>query len=94
MSPHAEESSARCVICGNEGIERHHAGGQYHIAWFTMPLCVPHHGQLHKLVTAAGVDLTYTEDPAERHIRAQEACLVFQWVLLQAQRECNHREGQ
>lgn len=89
MSPQAT-STGRCAICGREGIQRHHVGGQNHIAWFTMPLCPPHHGEIGALITAGKIDLTYTDDPAERLVRAQEACQIFQWMLLQAQRELNH----
>jgi len=93
MSPQAT-SPGRCVICLGEGIQRHHVGGQNHIAWFKMPLCERHHAQITALVATAKIDLTYTDDPVERCIRAQEASLIFQWMLLQAQRKLNYRKDQ
>jgi len=87
----ATESGARCAICGSEEIERHHVGGKNHIVWFTMPLCVTHHRQLSAVIAAAKIDFTYTDDPKERLVRAQEACQVFQWMLSQAQRELNSK---
>ena len=88
MSPQAT-SSGCCAICGSEGIQRHHVGGENHIAWFTMELCVPHHSQVHKHLIAAGINLEYTDDPMERLIRAQQACQVFLWMLTEAQRQLN-----
>ncbi|HEV2490024.1 MAG TPA: hypothetical protein VGT03_09470 [Candidatus Acidoferrales bacterium] len=91
MSQRAK-SDARCVICGcGEDVEENHVGGRNHVAWFTMPFCRKHHDQFHALLRAAGVDLTYTSDPAERLARAQKACLVFQWMLTEAQQELNSR---
>ena len=88
MSPQAT-STGRCVICGREGIQRNHPGGQNHIAWFTMSCCVPHHNQFHDLCRAAGINLEYTDDPMERLIRAQQACQVFLWMLTEAQQQLN-----
>jgi len=89
MSPRAE-TRVRCVICSSDDdMERHHVGGKNHIAWFTMPLCKVHHGQITRLVAAAGINLEYTDDPMERLIRAQQACQVFLWTLTEAQRQLN-----
>lgn len=87
-------TAGHCVICGAEGIQRHHVGGKNHIAWFTMPLCEFHHAQISALITEAKIDLRYTDDPRERLLRAQEACQIFQWMLLQAERELTNREAQ
>ena len=78
----------RCVICdSSKKIERNHVGGRNHVAWFTMPLCRKHHAQFHALLRNAGVDLEYTSDPRERLSRAVKACIVFHWMLTEAQQE-------
>lgn len=78
------------MICGaSERIERNHVGGQNHVAWFTMPFCVPHHNQFHALLRAAGVDLTYTPDPYERLLRALNALAICEWVLREALQKWN-----
>ena len=87
------KASARCVICGSsKKIERNHVGGRNHVAWFTMPLCREHHTQHHALLRNAGVDLEYTSDPRERLSRAVNSCLVFQWMLIEAQRNISRSD--
>jgi hypothetical protein len=83
------KASAHCVMCGSKNVERNHVGGKNHVAWFTMPLCIAHHAQFHHLLRAAGVNLEYTSDPWERLLRAQEACMIFQWMLTKALKVLN-----
>ncbi len=92
MSERAK-ASARCVICGREPVERNHVGGQNHIAWFTMPLCIDHHAQFHAFLRDAGINLEYTSDPRERIQRALKATAIFQWMLLEAQQNLNSGEN-
>ena len=75
---------ARCVICGATPIQRNHAGGRWHVAWFRMPLCIPHHTQFHALVDNAGVKLEYTADVGLRLVRGLKACLIAMLMLLEA----------
>ncbi len=87
------KASARCVICGSKKkIEHNHVGGRNHVAWFTMPSCPKHHAQFHALLRIAGVDLEYTSDPRERLSRAGKSCLVFQWMLTEAQRNISRSD--
>ncbi len=72
-------------MCEDKDTERHHVGGQNHVAWFTMLLCRKHHDQVHDMLRSAGVNLEYTSDPQERRRRALKALVVFQWMLLDAQ---------
>jgi len=74
----------RCVICDSEDAEKHHVGGQNHVAWFTMPFCRQHHEHCHALLGSAGVDLEYTPYPCRRLLRALKALLVCAWMLLDA----------
>ena len=76
-----------CVICmSRKNIEQHHLGGQNHSPLITVPLCGSHHLSLTIAIRRAGVDMTYTDDKAERVRRALRACAVFQWyVCLQSQ---------
>jgi hypothetical protein len=83
------KTSARCVICGCEGTERNHVGGQNHVAWFTMPFCRDHHAQFHAFLRAAGIDLEYTPDPCERLLRASQACTAAQWIMTKALQNLN-----
>jgi hypothetical protein len=77
-----------CVICGRRSrVEHHHLGGRRHLAWLTAPLCDIHHRQLHRLLAAAGVDLEYTTDRAERLLRATKAMSIFQCMVLEALHE-------
>lgn len=78
-----------CGICGSTPIERNHVGGRNHVAWFTMPFCLEHHNQFHALLRAAGIDLEYTSDSVERQLRALEACLIAQWMMIQHLRKNN-----
>lgn len=89
MSPRAAHATgAACVICGSmENVEQNHAGGRNHVAWFTMPFCREHHSKFHALLRAAGVNLEYTPDPAERILRALKAIAIAQWMLLEAQQQ-------
>jgi len=81
----AAKSRARCVICGSrDHVEQNHAGGRNHVAWFTMPLCRPHHVRFHELLRIAGVDLEHTPNRRIRLIRALKATLVLAWMLLEA----------
>ena len=87
------KAGARCVICGSsKKIERNHVGGRNHVAWFTMPSCRKHHVQFHALLRIAGVDLEYTSDPRERLSRAVKSCLVFQWMLTEAQQKISRND--
>lgn len=80
-----EKACAKCVICGSsKDVEQHHAGGRRHVAWFTVPLCRPHHEKFHALLRIAGVNLEYTSDSSERLIRALMATMVLGWMLLEA----------
>jgi hypothetical protein len=82
----------RCVICDTDkGVERNHAGGRNHVAWFTMPFCRKHHDQFHALVAAAGIDLEYHPDPHERLLRALKAIQVCEFMLLEAMQELSSR---
>ncbi len=81
------KASARCVICGSKKTERNHVGGRNHVAWFTMPFCRGHHEQFHAQLRNAGINLEYTSDSHERLVRAIKACLLAQWVLIEALQE-------
>jgi hypothetical protein len=77
-----------CVICGrNSTVERHHVGGQNHLAWLTVPLCRAHHTQLHQLLTNADVNLEYTKHSTERLIRALAAMNIFMCMIVEALRK-------
>ena len=79
-----------CAVCDStKDVEANHVGGRNHVAWFTSPLCRSHHDQFHAMLRQAGVDLRYTADPIERYIRAMEAKLIFEWMLLQTLRQRN-----
>lgn len=78
------------MICGTDvGVVRHHAGGERHVAWFTVPLCEPHHAQLHELCRAAGINLEDTPDLTEKRVRALKAISICQWMLLDALHQSN-----
>lgn len=95
MSQSKKAIGLRCVICDtDEAVERNHAGGQNHVAWFWMPFCHKHHVQFHALVAAAGIDLEYTSDPQERVLRALKAVQICNWMLLERQQELNSQRQQ
>jgi|GEM_PF-4564858 len=72
----------RCVICGsNQKVERHHIGGQFHVAWFTIPLCNKHHLRVTEMVRVAGINLSYTLNKRERFIQILKSLIVFLWLL-------------
>jgi hypothetical protein len=86
--PPTKSVGLRCVLCGSSNqVERHHIGGQNHIAWFTVPLCRKHHLELTTALSRAGVDMRYTPDVRERLRRARQATLVFLWMLGEFERE-------
>lgn len=79
-----QSKRARCVLCGsNSEVERHHIGGRFHIAWFTVPLCRQHHVRLTEMLRAAGVEMTFTNDRMERTKRILKAVLVFVWMVIE-----------
>jgi hypothetical protein len=72
----------RCVFCGSTvDVERHHIGGGYHIAWFTMQLCRKHHLLITAALRQAGIEMSYTPNMRERLTRARMAVFVFLWML-------------
>jgi hypothetical protein len=74
-----------CVICGKDkNIEHNHAGGQNHIAWFTVPFCERHHQQFHRLLESVGIDLRYTPNKLRRLAIAALALTIALWMVLQA----------
>lgn len=92
MSTRAKSHGLRCVICGtSRGVEKNHAGGKNHVAWFRMPLCLLHHRQFHILLVNAGVDLEYTSDKRERLRRAMKAIMICHSMLLEASQELDSR---
>lgn len=74
-----------CVICGSDkNVERNHAGGRHHMAWFTMPFCERHHQQFHNLLRSVGIDLRYTPNKLKRLVIAALALTIALWMVLQA----------
>jgi hypothetical protein len=74
-----------CVICGTaKNVERNHAGGRNHIAWFTPPFCERHHQQFHRLLERVGIDLRYTPNKLKRLVFAALALTIALWMVLQA----------
>jgi hypothetical protein len=74
-----------CVICGSEvNVQRNHAGGRHHIAWFTTPFCERHHQQFHRLLESVGIDLRYTPNKLKRLVIAALALTIALWMVLQA----------
>ena len=67
-------------------------GGRNHVAWFTMQFCRPHHGQFHRLVEAAGINLEYTPNEVERILRALSAIGIAQYMLLQRLAELDREQ--
>lgn len=90
MSLRTKTGGLRCVICDTDlGVERNHAGGRNHVAWFQMPFCGKHHDQFHALLRIAGINLDYTADPHERLLRGLKANQVCQFMLLEALQDLN-----
>jgi hypothetical protein len=81
-----------CTFCGSTDlVQRHHVGGRFHIAWFTMPLCRKHHDRVTEHLRLSGVDMRYTSDQAGRLRRARQATVVFLWMLDEFERERTKR---
>jgi hypothetical protein len=84
MSSH-NRTKAVCVICGaDKNLEHNHAGGQNHLAWFTVPFCERHHLQFHRLLESVGIDLRYTPNKLKRLVIAALALTIALWMVLQA----------
>jgi hypothetical protein len=74
----------RCAICvSSENVERHHVGGRFHIAWFTIPLCLNHHQKITAMLRVSEVDMCFTSDSKQRFIRILQAVLIFLWLVLE-----------
>jgi len=74
-----------CVICGTaKNVERNHAGGRNHMAWFTVPFCERHHGQFHRQLEGLGINLRYTPNKLKRLAVAALALTIALWMVLQA----------
>jgi hypothetical protein len=75
----------RCAICGStKEVQEHHLGGRNHAAFFTIPLCRPHHEPVTIAIARARVNMQYTSNLAERARRARMAAYVFLWNLDEA----------
>ena len=84
----------RCGLCGSfDNVQANHTGGRRHIAWFTTPLCGPHHDEFHRRLRAAGVNLEFTSDPYENLRQARSATLIFLWMLEEQEKCLNESEG-
>jgi len=80
-----DSTKAVCIICGREKhLQRNHAGGRNHLAWFTVPFCEPHHRVFHRLLESVGLDLRYTPDKLRRLVTAALALTIALWMVLQA----------
>lgn len=85
-----KKANLRCAFCGGANqVELHHVGGRFHIAWFTIPLCRPHHVRVTAMLRSSGVDMRYTHDMLERIARARKAALAFLWMLEELERGPN-----
>lgn len=77
-----------CVICGTrKNVQRNHAGGKNHMAWFTTPFCERHHDQFHRLLESVGINrinLRYTPNKLKRLVIAALALTIALWMVLQA----------
>lgn len=77
-----------CVICGTDkNVERNHAGGKNHMAWFTTPFCERHHQQFHRLLESVAINrinLRYTPNKLKRLVIAALALTIALWMVLQA----------
>jgi hypothetical protein len=84
----AARKRLHCALCGSTAqVERHHVGGQFHIAWITVPLCRIHHGRMTEMLRLSGVEMGYTSDPQERLQRVRRAILVFNWMILELEQQ-------
>jgi len=79
-----KRETKKCVLCGDtRNVQANHPGGRQQVAWFTMPFCGECHSLFHAMVTRAGIDLRYTQDPIERFRRALAAIKIAEWMLLE-----------
>ena len=62
-------------------------GGRYHIAWFTIALCVKHHICLTEALRLAPVDMRFAPNKRERLRRARQAVMLFLWMLGEMEKE-------
>jgi hypothetical protein len=74
-------------------VQGNHLGGRQHLAWFTMPFCGECHLLFHAMVTRAGIDLNYTQDPIERFRRALAAIKIAEWMLLEQLKNVTQIKG-
>jgi hypothetical protein len=94
MSPDKSEVK-KCVLCGStRNVQGNHLGGRWHLAWFTMPFCIDCHSLFHAMVTRAGIDLSYTQDPIERFRRALAAIKIAEWMLLEQLKNNTQPKGE
>lgn len=85
----------KCVLCGDtRNVQANHPGGRRHLAWFTMPFCGECHSLFHAMVTRAGIDLSYTQDPIERFRRALAAIKIAEWMLLEQLKNVTQQKEQ
>jgi hypothetical protein len=84
-----------CIICGSRKVvENNHAGGRWHVAWFTAPFCKIHHDHFHELLRNIGVDLRYTPNELERLNRASQAMIVCHSLITEAMKKAiQNRNG-
>lgn len=79
----APKTAKQCVLCGSTGnIEENHAGGRNFLPQLTMPYCKQHHDQFHIAARQAGIDLSRTENPLVRFVRAMKLLVLAAWQLL------------
>lgn len=72
-----------CVLCGSTNtIEENHPGGRNFLPQITMPYCKKHHDDFHAAAKQAGIDLSRTENPLIRFVRAMKLLVVAAWQLL------------
>jgi len=84
----------RCALCGStRNVQANHLGGRWHVAWITMAFCSECHSLFHAMVTRAGIDLSYTQDPIERIRRALAAIKIAEWMLLEQLKRITHTQG-
>jgi hypothetical protein len=78
-----------CAFCGStKKIQEHHLGGRNHAAFFTIPLCEPHHKEVSIAIQRAYAEMMrYTSDRTERLRRIVMACSVLMWQA------CKHLEN-
>jgi hypothetical protein len=93
--PRSQVKKPHCVLCGSTlDIERHHVGGRYHVAWFTIALCRNHHLRITAALRQAGIDMSYAPNTRERLARARKALAVFLWMLEERLDEFERKETQ